>query len=151
MLILDGKQCGMNRETCYSQNSIDHLLIIGGSVVGVLVLCCFVGMFYCIRSSHIQQREIQKTKNHLPFPQEELSYINPSFIPTQTPPSNSIPMVLLSPRNLNSSQSNNSTSSPSQESSTNHSHEYNQALKYLSTSDQLIQKLKINTPNSTTS
>jgi hypothetical protein len=148
-LILDDQQCGMNRGTCYSQNSMDRLLIIGGSVVGVLMLCCFVGMFYCIRSSHIQQREIQKTKNHLSFQQENLSYINPSFIPTQTPPSNSIPMVLLSPRN-SISQSNNSTSSLSQESSTNHSPEYNQALKYLSTSDQLIQKLQINTPNSTT-
>ena len=139
----------MNRGTCFSQESLDRRLIIGGSIGGVFLLCCFGSICWGIRSAHIKEREAEKAGKilwslHLRTPLQVIA--PPSFI-TQTTPisfSNPIPMHPISSVNV-ASQPTNSTVVPAQTSSTHGSPEYQQIMKYLATTDTLLQQNTTNT------
>jgi len=132
----------MNLDACLSQNSMDRLLIIVGSMGGVLMLCCLGTICYCVRSSILQDREEEKTRSRLPLELKTLAQINqPSNITRTTPVSftNPISIDSRSPVNPNS-QPTDSTLVPTQTSPTHQSPEYQQIMKYLTTTDQLLQR-----------
>lgn len=118
-LFIANQQCGMNMGTCFSQSSMDRLLIIGGSIGGVLMLCCLVTICYCITSSEIKESRAEKVrKNHQPLELKTVSHV------VQTSPiSFSNPMSL-----------------PTQTSPTPQLSEYEKGMKYLQTTDELLQR-----------
>jgi len=126
---------------------MDRLLIIVGSIGGVLMLCCIGTICYCVRSSIIQDREEEKARSRLPLELKTLAQVNqPSDITQTTPVSftNPISIDLMSSVNANS-QPTDSTSVPTQTSATHQSPEYLQIMKYLTTTDQLLQRDTTNT------
>jgi hypothetical protein len=130
----------MNEGTCYSQQGMDQLLMICGIIGGIFLLCCFVGIFWAVRSSHIKEREAEKAKNRLslglssPYTSTQLPSTAHRAMPISY--SNPVPMGLMSPVNMI-----NSTANISRETSvTQQSSDYNQCMKYLAKTDQLLQK-----------
>jgi len=52
----------MNLGTYFSQDSMDRLLIIAGSMGGIFMLCCLGTICYRIRSPSIEEREAEKVR-----------------------------------------------------------------------------------------
>ena len=136
LFVSGDKQCGMNLATCYSQDSMNQLLVIGGSIGGALALCCFLGIFCAIRSSHIKEREAEKARNRLSLPLTQRPTIR------QTTPisfSSPLPIYLMSPVNMLNSTARISGETSAREPTS----EYDKCMQYLTKTDQIIQKAQI--------
>lgn len=120
-LIVEETQCGLNKGKCYSKTDMDHLLIVGGVVVGVLVLICLGCMGYCIRSHLADEKKARKTNT--------VSEIQVKSHGQSTSSSFTNPLIT----NFN-------LQTPTEQSS-----EYDKAMKYLKTADELLQRTQQNT------
>ena len=134
-MFVGGTQCGMNKGKCFSQSSMNTLLIVGGVVLGIVVLGCVLCMCYCARSSSVNQTN---QPNHFSFQRKIPSNVN-------NPSSSIPPRSFANPITLNViSSGNDQPSAHSNQSGGNQSNEYKQLMKYLSTTDQLLQRENCN-------
>ena len=127
----------MNMGTCFSQPAMNQLLVIGGSIGGAFLLCCLLGIFCAIRSSHTKEREAEKARNRLSLTLTQLPTIR------QTTPisfSNPVSINLMSPMNMMNPTARMSGETSAREPNS----EYDKCMKYLTKTDQIIQKAQLN-------
>ncbi len=106
---------------CYSKTYMDHLLIGGGVVVGTLVLICLGCMGYCVRSHLADDKKARKI--------------------------NTVSELQVKSRGQSTSRSftNPLTTNVNLQNPTEQSSEYDKAMKYLKTTDELLQRTQQNT------
>jgi len=63
IIILVDSYCGPNKGSCYSNKQTDQVLVIGGSVLGVIIFLVIILITYCVRKSIVEEREARRTDN----------------------------------------------------------------------------------------